>query len=241
MPPVAQASLKPEREFDHPRPPDLHQGGAGSIWDAITSPEWNGRYGYRGVSHYELKPGGKFRCIANEQMRSYGLPEVIVDGEVIEVKPPYKLVQTYRFLFNEEHRKEGFTRLTFEIEQTAGGFCRLTVTHDTAGAPMMDRGDQVEFQHRRRWRMGLDPQRHQDAARDRQDDVLKYYSRGVGGAQLLLLPRELVDFIERRLRAARCCNPRTCCPWRRRSRGLRRAQRSNRYDRPTPTTPPIAV
>ena len=50
-------------------------------------------------------------------MRSYGLPEVIVDGEVIEVKPPFKLVQTYRLLFNEEHVKEGFTRLTFEIER----------------------------------------------------------------------------------------------------------------------------
>ena len=77
-----------------------------------------------------------------------GLPEVIVDGEVIEVKPPFKLVQTYRFLFNEEHKKEGFTRITFEIEQTAGGFCRLTVTHDTAGAPMMARrhADQLQQQ-----------------------------------------------------------------------------------------------
>ena len=76
----------------------------------------------------------------------FGLPEVIVDGEVIEVKPPFKLVQTYRFLFNEEHKKEGFTRITFEIEQTAGGFCRLTVTHDTAGAPMMARGHAVQLQ-----------------------------------------------------------------------------------------------
>ena len=118
---------------------------AEAIWDAITDPAWNGKSGYGGVSHYELKPGGKFKCIANEAMRSYGLPEIIVDGEVIEVKAPYKLVQTYRFLFNDEHRKEGFTRLTFEIEQTAGGFCRLTVTHDTTGAPMMDRATKSNF------------------------------------------------------------------------------------------------
>jgi uncharacterized protein YndB with AHSA1/START domain len=107
------------------------------VWDAITSPEWNGRYGYRGVSHYELKPGGKFRCLANEQMRGYGLPEVIVDGEVVEVNVPNKLVQTYRFLFNEEHVKEGFSRVTFELVDTGQGFCRLTVTHDTTGMPMM--------------------------------------------------------------------------------------------------------
>jgi uncharacterized protein YndB with AHSA1/START domain len=109
----------------------------GVIWDHITSPEFNGKYGYRGVSEYELKPGGKFRCLANAQMRGMGLPEVIVDGEVIEVKPPFKLVQTYRFLFNDAHRAEGFSRITFEIEKTAGGFSRLTITHDTTGLPMM--------------------------------------------------------------------------------------------------------
>lgn len=109
----------------------------GAVWDAITSPEWNGRYGYRGVSHYELKPGGKFRCIANEGMRSYGLPEVICDGEVVEVNVPTKLVQTYRFLFNEDHVKEGYSRITFELVDTGQGFCRLTVTHDTTGMPLM--------------------------------------------------------------------------------------------------------
>ena len=78
-------------------------------------------------------------------MRKFGLPEVIVDGEVVEVNPPYKLVQTYRFLFNEAHKAEGFSRITFEIEQTAGGFCRLTVTHDTAGMPMMTRATTSNF------------------------------------------------------------------------------------------------
>jgi uncharacterized protein YndB with AHSA1/START domain len=138
MPPVAQASLspKPDTAITH-----VHQiyikAEPGAIWDAITDPEWNGKYGYGGVSEYELKPGGKFRCLANADMRKYGLPEVMIDGEVIEVNPPFKLVQTYRFLFNDAHKAEGFTRLTFEIEKTAGGFCRLTVTHDTTGAPMM--------------------------------------------------------------------------------------------------------
>jgi uncharacterized protein YndB with AHSA1/START domain len=109
----------------------------GAVWDAVTSPEWNGRYGYRGVSQYELRAGGKFRCLASEEMRSYGLPEVVVDGEVVECVVPTKLVQTYRFLFNDEHRNEGFSRLTFELADTGQGFCRLTVTHDTTGMPMM--------------------------------------------------------------------------------------------------------
>ncbi len=145
MPPVAQASLKPEpNSTTH-----IHQiyikAEPGVIWDHITSPEFSGRYGYQGTSHYELKPGGKFRCMASEKMRSYGLPELMIDGEVIEVKPPFKLVQTYRWLFNDAHKAEGFTRLSFEIEQTPGGFCRLTVTHDTTGAPMMDRATKANF------------------------------------------------------------------------------------------------
>jgi uncharacterized protein YndB with AHSA1/START domain len=116
-----------------------------AVWDAVTSPEWNGRYGYRGVSHYELKPGGKFRCLANDDMRKFGLPEVIVDGEVIEVNPPNKLVHTYRFLFNDDHRNEGFSRITFELVDTGQGFCRLTVTHDVTGMPLMAHATMQHF------------------------------------------------------------------------------------------------
>lgn len=116
-----------------------------AIWDAITDPAWNGKYGYQGVQEYELKPGGKYRAIANAGMKSYGLPDTIIDGEVIEVKPPVKLVQSYRWLFNDQHKAEGFTRLSFEITPTSGGFCLLTVTHDTTGAPLMSAATQTPF------------------------------------------------------------------------------------------------
>jgi len=118
---------------------------AQAIWDAITDPAWNGKYGYQAVSEYELKPGGKYRAVANAQMQQYGLPETIIDGEVIEVKPPFKLVQTYRWLFNDQHKAEGFSRLTFEIAVMSMGFCLLTVTHDTTGAPMMSAATQATF------------------------------------------------------------------------------------------------
>jgi len=110
---------------------------AATIWDAITTPEWSQRYGYRGIYEYDMRPGGKFRAKANEGMLKYGLPETIIDGEVIECKPPTKLVQTYRFLFDEKQRQEGFSRITFEIEDTGQGFCRLTITHDVTGQPTM--------------------------------------------------------------------------------------------------------
>jgi len=116
-----------------------------AIWDAITDPKWNDKYGYQAVGEYELKPGGKYRVQANAQMKGFGLPDTNLDGEVVEVKPLTKLVHTYRWLFNDQHKAEGFTRLTWEIEQTSRGFCRLTVTHDVTGAPMMAAATQTPF------------------------------------------------------------------------------------------------
>lgn len=108
-----------------------------TIWEAITSPEWNARFGYRSPQFYELRPGGAYRAEANAQMQAMGVPKVCIDGEIIESVPPRRLVQTFRFLFTEEQKKEGFTRLTWEIEPTHSGFCRLTLTHELEGAPGM--------------------------------------------------------------------------------------------------------
>jgi uncharacterized protein YndB with AHSA1/START domain len=108
-----------------------------AIWDAITKPEWTERYGYGGRAEYELRPGGAYLGTTNEGMRAMGAPDVAVDGEVIEVDPPRKLVQTWRMVMDEEMAKEGFTRLTYEIEVGKGGVTRLTVTHDLQGAPKL--------------------------------------------------------------------------------------------------------
>jgi uncharacterized protein YndB with AHSA1/START domain len=108
-----------------------------AVWDAITKPEWTEKYGYGGQADYDLRPGGHYRGIASEEMRAMGAPEVAVDGEVIEVDPPYRLVQTWRMAMDPEMTAEGFTRVTYEIEETKGGSTRLTVTHDLEGAPKL--------------------------------------------------------------------------------------------------------
>jgi uncharacterized protein YndB with AHSA1/START domain len=109
-----------------------------AIWDAITEPAWTARYGYRSVAEYDLRPGGAFRALWPEEMRrQYDLPEVAVDGEVIEADPPHRLVQTWRMVMDPDMAAEGFTRLTFEIREGQGGVTRLTVTHDLEGAPKL--------------------------------------------------------------------------------------------------------
>jgi uncharacterized protein YndB with AHSA1/START domain len=110
---------------------------AEAIWDAITKPEWTERYGYGGRAEYDLQPGGAYRGLASEEMRSMGAPDVAVDGEVLEVDPPRRLVLTWRMLMDPELTAEGFTRVTYEIEETEGAATRLTVTHDLEGAPKL--------------------------------------------------------------------------------------------------------
>lgn len=107
-----------------------------AIWEAVTQPEWTVKYGYAPLVDYELRPGGAFLAHANEGMKALGCPEIISDGEVIEVDPPRKLVQTWRMTMTPEMAAEAFTRLTYDIEPVRGGVTKVTVTHDVTGAPM---------------------------------------------------------------------------------------------------------
>jgi uncharacterized protein YndB with AHSA1/START domain len=118
------------------------------IWEAITNPEWTAKYGYGAAVEADLKPGGALRYQASPQMRAHGLPDTIIDGEVLEADPPRKLIHSYRWLFSDANRAEGFTRVTWEIEPTDAGFCRLTVTHEMENAPIMAAATVAKFNMR---------------------------------------------------------------------------------------------
>jgi uncharacterized protein YndB with AHSA1/START domain len=105
------------------------------IWDAITKTEWTERYGYQARTHYDLHPGGRYLAKASPEFQAMGMPEDVVDGEVIEVDPPRRLVQTYRFLWDDQVKAEGPTRVTFEVGPTEYGGTKLTVTHELENAP----------------------------------------------------------------------------------------------------------
>ncbi len=81
-------------------------------------------------------------------------PDVIVDGEVIEADPPRRLVQTWRMLMDvEDTAAEGFTRITYEIDEIQPGVSKLTLIHELEGAPrlaMFVSGEHGERGSRRR-------------------------------------------------------------------------------------------
>jgi uncharacterized protein YndB with AHSA1/START domain len=109
---------------------------AEKVWEAITSPEWTAQYGYHGIAEYDLRPGGKYLVTSPKAMREMGMPELLLDGEVIEADPPRKLVQTWHALWDEGVAGEQPTRVTWDIEEDDGGITRLTVTHELEGAPI---------------------------------------------------------------------------------------------------------
>jgi uncharacterized protein YndB with AHSA1/START domain len=133
------------------------KASAEAIWEAITDPEWTNRYGYTGYAHYDLRPGGPFQVVANDDFKAaaeaagYPCPDIVVDGEVIEADPPRKLVTTWRMLMDPSCVAEGFTTITYEIRQLDTGACRLTLTHkldsshktiaDLVSGQMDDRGE----------------------------------------------------------------------------------------------------
>jgi uncharacterized protein YndB with AHSA1/START domain len=108
-----------------------------AIWDAITKPEWSQKYGYGGSVDYELRPGGQFRAFTSQQMRDVGAPDLAIDGEVIEADRPRRLVLSWRMVMDEAMTAEGFTRLTYEIEESQEGVSKLTLTHELEGAPKL--------------------------------------------------------------------------------------------------------
>ena len=105
------------------------------VWDAITDPEWNGRYGYQAVGEYDLEPGGGYRVLATAEMKEHGASDVIIEGEVLESDPPKRLVQTWHALFGPETTAEPPTRLTWVLEEPQPGLTELTLTHELEGAP----------------------------------------------------------------------------------------------------------
>lgn len=116
---------------------------AQAIWTAITDPEWTARYGYGGHAHYELRPGGALtinpdaRMMEGAKTMGFELPEVIIDGEVVQADEPFHLKTTWRMLMDPGAAAEGFSTISYDIKEYDGGVCSLTVTHELEGMPML--------------------------------------------------------------------------------------------------------
>ena len=93
------------------------------LWEAITDSEMRKRYSFGVGVESDWTQGSEYRA---------GVPGVvdISSGENVEVDPPRRLVQTFTALWSEDVKREGTTRVTWEIEPVGEDSCQLRVTHD---------------------------------------------------------------------------------------------------------------
>jgi uncharacterized protein YndB with AHSA1/START domain len=110
-----------ERTFPHP---------VEAAWQAVTEPSELAQWFPTRVEFEALRPGARIN------FRFEGDRYPPMTGEVLEVDPPRRLVQSWRMLFEESQAAEPLTRITWEIEQMEGDVTRLTVVHELEGAPI---------------------------------------------------------------------------------------------------------
>jgi uncharacterized protein YndB with AHSA1/START domain len=93
------------------------------LWEAITDPEIRSKYNFGAGVQSAWTPGARL------EMGHPAAPNLLADGEVLEVDPPRRLVHTMTALWSDDVKREGTSRVTWEIEPVADS-CRLVVTHD---------------------------------------------------------------------------------------------------------------
>jgi uncharacterized protein YndB with AHSA1/START domain len=100
------------------------------LWEAITSTEMRAKYTFGLRVSSDWTPGSRYEGVSGNQA-NVGFPAniPIIEGENLEVDPPRRLVQNFRALWSDDVKREGTSRVTWEITQVADS-CRLIVIHD---------------------------------------------------------------------------------------------------------------
>jgi len=93
------------------------------LWEAITKPEIRSKYNFGASVVSDWKKGSTYKMGARDGSVAPG------EGVILEVDPPRRLVQSMVALWSDDVKREGTSRITWEIEPI-GDSCRLTVTHD---------------------------------------------------------------------------------------------------------------
>jgi uncharacterized protein YndB with AHSA1/START domain len=93
------------------------------LWEAITDGETRGKYQFGNRVASDWTPGSRFEM---SNPKAHGL---LGEGVNVEVDPPRRLVQRMVALWGDDVKREGASRITWEIEPV-GDSCHLTVAHD---------------------------------------------------------------------------------------------------------------
>jgi uncharacterized protein YndB with AHSA1/START domain/DNA-binding transcriptional ArsR family regulator len=93
------------------------------LWEAITDSEMRQKYNFGVGVESDWSPGSRYKGVHPQASAA------LAEGENLEVDPPRRLVQSFTALWSDDVKREGTSRVTWEIEAVEDS-CRLTVTHD---------------------------------------------------------------------------------------------------------------
>jgi uncharacterized protein YndB with AHSA1/START domain len=92
------------------------------LWQALIEPEFTRRFWLGCWQESEWKTGTPWQIMLPDGRAGDS-------GEILEIDPPRRLAVSWRNEFKPELREEGYSRMTYELEQQ-GGSVKLTVTHE---------------------------------------------------------------------------------------------------------------
>ena len=103
---------------------------AEKIWDALTNGEITPSYYFGAAVESDWQAGSPY---------SYeGSRGTFIDGKVLEIEPPHKLVQTFTAHWSDEAKAIGESKVTWLIEQEEDA-CKLILIHeDLKNDPFVD-------------------------------------------------------------------------------------------------------
>jgi uncharacterized protein YndB with AHSA1/START domain len=92
------------------------------LWQALIEPEFTRRFWCETWQDCEWKPGASWRLMVPDGRVADG-------GEILEIEPHRRLVLSWRNELFPEMRAEGYSRLTYELEEK-GEAVKLTLIHE---------------------------------------------------------------------------------------------------------------
>ena len=104
------------------------------VWEGITQSEHTRRWGYGGDVELDARPGGVFNNLTTDEMKQMGMGDVAVEGTVVEIDPPHRLVLDWKASWYPDSAP---TRVTWELTEYPGGLTRVLLTHDVTAAPQL--------------------------------------------------------------------------------------------------------
>jgi uncharacterized protein YndB with AHSA1/START domain len=93
-----------------------------AIWRAMTETDSTLRYFYGNAVESEWQAGSPYRMTIAGELQ--------IEGEILEVDPPRRLVQSWHGVWDPQMAADAPTRVTWEIEESAPGVCKVSLFHD---------------------------------------------------------------------------------------------------------------